>query len=98
MSHLQLLLVIRRHQRSQRRLKPLQYPCIRPVLDAALLCHYYAPANVLPDTWQSFNVSQWRANQDLNEVYPQLEGYRTVGKKWDLRVRTPSNEEYLCEE
>jgi hypothetical protein len=67
-------------------------------IGAALLCHYYAPANELPPTWQSYNVSRWRAHQVLKEAYTQLEGYRTIGNKWDMRVRTPGSKDYLCQE
>ena len=50
------------------------------------------------NNWQSFNLSQWRTDNALKKVEDQLDEYRLIGKVWNLRVRTPNNEEYLCKE
>jgi hypothetical protein len=67
-------------------------------IGAALLCHFLSPSNELPENWQSFNFSQWRAYRALDEVEGDLNDYHPTGKGRDLRVRAPSNYLYLCDE
>jgi hypothetical protein len=67
----------------------------RQAAGAALICRLtFAPS---PDDrgWRSFTVSDWRAQQTLDSVEPELEGFSTSDER-GLEVETPGGEVYDC--
>jgi hypothetical protein len=65
---------------------------------AALLCRSDSLDDSLLEDWRSSNLSLARADRLLEEVLPELGGYRLTGKGWEQRVITPGSDTYLCRE
>ena len=69
-------------------------------IGAALLCQLHN--KVSPDTtstdWRSFNFAAWNAGKAFDRVTAQLEGYHINTSRLPVRVRTPGNALYMCED
>lgn len=67
-------------------------------LGAVLLCYLLADIALqpLPDEWQSFNWSQWKAHKSLEEIEEDLEDYRVNDKKWPIKIFTPDGVRQEC--
>jgi len=70
----------------------------REGIGAALLCYHNSISSYPSEDWRSFNFSRWKADVALLEVQAQLDGYRVNDNKWPVRVRTPNDILYRCQD
>ncbi len=65
---------------------------------AALVCYMRSDAAFRSSGahWQSFNLSQWRSSNALDEVRDTLQGYKMNVEGSLVRVGTPNNSWYEC--
>lgn len=72
----------------------------REGVGAILACYRYNESrpHISEDDWRSFNLSKWKAHQELDMVRPYLAGYIVRYKNWPIRVRTPNGYIYYCED
>jgi len=70
---------------------------VKEKVGAALVCYSAEfKRNKDPLPWQSFHLARWNAVRILNSLEPNIEKYQVDDGDWNLRVTTPSGEEYDC--
>lgn len=81
-------------------LSPALPESTREGVGAILACYRYFEdyPHVSPYDWRSFNLSRWRAHEALQSIRPHLAGYVIRYNKWPVRVRTPGNILYDCQD
>ena len=74
-------------------------PIIQEGIGAALICFRQSikNASASPEYWQSFNLSDWIAERDLQKVQQDLNGYRVKENDWTTIVVSPDGTEYPCQ-
>ncbi len=66
-------------------------------IGAALTCQLYFISEVEQSRdWQSFNLSQQRAEEALQQIEPTLQAYGINDDRWPIRARTPGGILYDC--
>jgi hypothetical protein len=73
---------------------------VREGIGASLLCHLYSDSMTgdQSEDWRSINLSRWRAKKALEGVQAQLQAYKVNETRVTVKVRTPSNVLYLCQD
>ena len=72
----------------------------REGVGAILACYKYFEddPHISPYDWRSFNLSRWKAHEALKTIRPHLAGYVVKYNKWPVRIQTPSNILYNCQD
>ncbi|MEW6083152.1 MAG: DUF4173 domain-containing protein [Chloroflexota bacterium] len=65
-------------------------------IGAALTCYLHFMPEEVDEDWQSFNLSQRRAEDALQRIEPALQEYGINDEKWPVRARTPGGSLYDC--
>jgi hypothetical protein len=69
----------------------------RDRLGAALACyHFQADARTPDQSWQSFHLSNYRAETALGQVLDQLNAYRFENSTWPSKVISPQGLDFEC--
>lgn len=71
---------------------------IREGVGAALACQQFALQQSETSDWRSFHASDWLAMQALQKAQDDLAAYKLNDSRGFVRVRTPGNAVYDCQE
>ena len=69
----------------------------RDAVGAVLVCRQHAGSKSADGDWRSFNLSGWRADQDMARLQSRLERYQVTLDQGVLKIITPGHVYYECQ-
>jgi hypothetical protein len=70
---------------------------VREGAGVALVCYSNQPnRSEQNETWQSFHLARWKAEDLLKALEADLQGYKVSDVDWNYSVTAPSGQEYYC--